>query len=85
MKTQVIDAVYRDGVLHPAQPLALEQNAHVQIMVGNFTDPDLEEDPEPTKICTGADLIPFFGCIKDWGEDALEYQRRMRAEWDRGF
>lgn len=85
MKSQLIDAVFRDGVLHPVQPLNLEQDAHVQIMVRGAGDSDLDEDPEPTGICTGADLLPYFGSIKDWGEDALEFQRRVRAEWDRGI
>lgn len=85
MKTQVIEAFFRDGVFHPAQPVDLEQDAHVRLTVGDFKQADMEEDPEPTKVCTGADLMQFYGTIKDWGEDALEFQHRMRAEWDRGL
>lgn len=33
MKTQVIEAIYRDGVLHPAEPLDLEQDARVRLYV----------------------------------------------------
>ncbi len=30
------------------------------------------------------DLAEFHGVLKDLSEDPLEYQRRIRSEWDRG-
>jgi len=30
----------------------------------------------------GADLTPFIGTLKSWPEDPVEYQRRIRDEWE---
>jgi len=31
------------------------------------------------------DAYQFLGKIKKWGESGVEYQRKMRDEWDKDF
>jgi hypothetical protein len=40
----------------------------------------LEDNPAPAKV---TDLSRYHGILKDLAEDPLEFQRRIRAEWDR--
>lgn len=82
MKTQVIEAVYRDGVLHPAEPLDLKQDARVRIYIKEPAPDGSQVDPKQTKTPNGAALMKFFGCVKPSGEDPVAMQRRMREEWD---
>lgn len=82
MKTQVIEAVYRDGVLHPAQPLELEQDARVRLVVDEFAGSEVPSSTEPPKFGTGALLNRHFGRLSPSGEDPVAFQRRLREEWD---
>ena len=52
----------------------------VQIDLRDWKDIELIlEKAEPAD--NSAALMAFAGTI-DWGEDGLEYQKRLRAEWD---
>lgn len=82
MKTQVIEAIYRDGVLHPAEPLDLEQDARVRLVVNEFAGSEASSNSEPPKFGTGALLNRHFGRLSPSGEDPVAYQRRLREEWD---
>lgn len=71
---KTIEAIYKDGKLIPLnEPLNLN-NARVLITV-------LEEDIENRGL-TGKDLAKFCGILEDWEIDGVEYQRKIRSEWE---
>lgn len=40
---QTIEAIYKEGALHPLQPLeGLEENVHVRVTIEPLTEPELE-------------------------------------------
>jgi hypothetical protein len=44
-----IDAIYQDGALHPQQPLALPEGAHVRVAI--------EESSPPASVVPGVDPL----------------------------
>ena len=73
MKT--IHAVYEDGVFKPTEPVDLPEHCPVKV------EPELEES-KAAEATTSADLARFHGVLKDLPGDPMEFQRRIRSEWD---
>jgi predicted DNA-binding antitoxin AbrB/MazE fold protein len=73
MKT--IRAVYENGVFKPIEPVELPEHCPVNV------EPALESTGD-RKAATSADLARFHGVLKDLAEDPMEFQRRIRSEWD---
>jgi hypothetical protein len=76
---QAIEAQCRHGRIEPLEPVVFDENETLVILRlpradGGERVPSQESD-------TLFDPMPFSGMI-DWPEDGLDYQRRMRAEWD---
>ena len=67
-----IDAIYQDGALHPQQPLALPEGAHVRVAIDDASPPG----PDPTGHDPLADVIgisdgPAAGDVADHHDDYL--------------
>jgi hypothetical protein len=54
-------------------------NKRVEVIVLPLSE--FEEEPEVTKTKT-RNLRKFAGCIKKFG-DGIEYQKKIRAEWEK--
>jgi len=79
MSARTIEAVFRNGSFHPVEPVELVEETRVRVQL----DDEPTADDEARRVFTGADLRKFIGCISQWPEDPLEYQHRLRAEWER--
>jgi hypothetical protein len=67
-----IDAIYQDGALHPQQPLALPEGAHVRVAIETSSPPTAT----PAGVDPLADVIgisdgPAAGDVVDHHDDYL--------------
>lgn len=72
MKTVL--AVYEDGVFKPTDPVDLPERCRVR-----FEPVPVEEPEKDEGYC---DWERFRGVLKDLPVDPLEFQRKLRDEWD---
>lgn len=79
MSAKTIEAVYRNGAFHPVEPVDVAEETRARVQLAE----EPTADDEARRVLTGADLRKFLGCISQWPEDPLEYQHRLRAEWER--
>lgn len=68
MKT--IRAIYEEGVFKPVNPVNLPEHCQVEF------EPKVSLPDHPQ------DLSKCWGTLRDWPEDPVAFQRRVRGEWE---
>lgn len=63
--TQLIHAIYEDGVLKPLEPLNLPEHQRVCVSVAAVSDtPPSTNGPEDESFFDAASRLGYIGCIK---------------------
>lgn len=71
---KMVTAIYENGVFKPTEPVDLPEHCMVQFE----PSPVVQESAKP-KI---TDLSQYRGILKDRSIDPMEFQRKIRDEWD---
>ncbi len=67
-----IDAIYQDGALHPQQPLALPEGAHVRVVIDATSPPvTAPAGADPLAAVIGISDGPAAGDVADHHDDYL--------------
>jgi len=67
-----IDAIYQDGALHPQQPLALPEGAHVRVAIETTSPPAAAPvGADPLAEVIGISDGPAAGDVADHHDDYL--------------
>ncbi len=76
MKT--IEAIYDNGKIIPIGENIEKKKARVLVI---FLDEDTDENTNDVKGISASELLKYSGKIKNFNEDPVEYQRKLRNEW----